>query len=117
MVQQSFDQAFCIQKSREQQHSFNIPFQLSHLPGTQHLKILKEQKKVQEFKKLQRVLLNRDLMCQDDPSLADEYNLELQEDDVIVTGTDGLFDNLFTHEIISIVHQYKQRQPGQKLYT
>jgi hypothetical protein len=34
---------------------------------------------------------------------------------VIVTGTDGLFDNLFKHEILKIVDEYKQNQIGERL--
>ncbi|XP_070023048.1 probable protein phosphatase 2C 62 isoform X2 [Nicotiana sylvestris] len=40
----------------------------------------------------------------DDPSqLLEEYKIELDEGDVIVTATDALFDNLYDQEIVSIV--------------
>lgn len=40
----------------------------------------------------------------DDPSkLIEVYEIELDEGDVIVTATDGLFDNLYDQEIVSIV--------------
>ncbi|PKA49546.1 putative protein phosphatase 2C 71 [Apostasia shenzhenica] len=40
----------------------------------------------------------------DDPSkYIEAYNISLAEDDVIVTATDGLFDNLFDQEIADIV--------------
>ena len=42
-------------------------------------------------------------MCQDKPEDADEYNVDLQDGDIIVSATDGVFDNLFLHEILSIV--------------
>ncbi|KAK4476888.1 hypothetical protein RD792_016052 [Penstemon davidsonii] len=40
----------------------------------------------------------------DDPShLAEVYQVDLEEEDVIITATDGLFDNLYDEEISSIV--------------
>ncbi|XP_019171469.1 PREDICTED: probable protein phosphatase 2C 71 isoform X2 [Ipomoea nil] len=40
----------------------------------------------------------------DDPSqVVEEYRIELDEGDIVVTGTDGLFDNLYAQEIASII--------------
>ncbi|MQM00223.1 hypothetical protein Taro_032952 [Colocasia esculenta] len=40
----------------------------------------------------------------DDPSrLMEVYTIELDEGDVVITATDGLFDNLYEQEIIAIV--------------
>nr|GMC83277.1 probable protein phosphatase 2C 62 [Ipomoea batatas]GMC85580.1 probable protein phosphatase 2C 62 [Ipomoea batatas] len=40
----------------------------------------------------------------DDPSqIVEEYRIELDEGDIVVTGTDGLFDNLYAQEIASII--------------
>ena len=47
-------------------------------------------------------------MCQDMPEHADEYHLAIQEGDIIVSATDGIFDNLFNHEILSIITEYKK---------
>eukprot|EP00252_Welwitschia_mirabilis_P026482 TRINITY_DN8705_c0_g1_i2.p1 TRINITY_DN8705_c0_g1~~TRINITY_DN8705_c0_g1_i2.p1 ORF type:complete len:444 (-),score=103.97 TRINITY_DN8705_c0_g1_i2:174-1313(-) len=45
----------------------------------------------------------------DNPSsLAETYKIDLKEADVIVMGTDGLFDNLYDHEIVSIVESSLQ---------
>ena len=49
-------------------------------------------------------------MCQDQPEDSDEYTLKLELGDVVVTGTDGIFDNLFNHEIHAIVTAYKKEQ-------
>lgn len=46
-------------------------------------------------------------MCQDKPDDAEEYCFELIDGDIIVTATDGIFDNLFSHEILDIVKVYK----------
>ncbi|KAL6649375.1 hypothetical protein ACP70R_013599 [Stipagrostis hirtigluma subsp. patula] len=40
----------------------------------------------------------------DDPlKLVQKYNIELQEGDVIVTATDGLFDNIYEEEVAAVV--------------
>lgn len=45
----------------------------------------------------------------DDPSeLIEEYKIDLDEGDVIITATDGLFDNIYEPEIISIVSKSLQ---------
>ncbi|XAR49442.1 Phosphoprotein phosphatase [Bertholletia excelsa] len=45
----------------------------------------------------------------DDPAeLLEEYHIDLEEGDVIVTATDGLFDNLYEQEIASIVSRSLQ---------
>ncbi|CAL5377739.1 unnamed protein product [Camellia sinensis] len=45
----------------------------------------------------------------DDPSkLVEMYEIDLDEGDVIVTSTDGLFDNLYNPEIVSIVSKSMQ---------
>ena len=62
-------------KTKEQQFSFNFPFQLG---ATTRAK----------------------------PDDADMYDLEIQESDVIVMGSDGLFDNLFEQEIAEIVKKH-----------
>lgn len=47
------------------------------------------------------------MMCQDKAEDAEEYSFELQEGDIIVSATDGIFDNLFSHEILQIVRNFK----------
>jgi hypothetical protein len=49
-------------------------------------------------------------MCQDRPEDSDEYSYELLDGDIIVSATDGVFDNLFSHEILQIVRTFKQKQ-------
>ncbi|CAI5730644.1 unnamed protein product [Peronospora destructor] len=39
----------------------------------------------------------------DEPEMGEVYDLETQEGDVIVLGTDGLFDNLFSKQIASLL--------------
>jgi hypothetical protein len=47
-------------RSSEQQHSFNIPYQLSILPGDKELEILKKKGRLEELKKLKHVLKSMD---------------------------------------------------------
>ena len=70
---------------------------------------LKQQGKIEELKRLKAVLKRKDYMCQDTPEHADEYQEELFDGDVIVTGTDGVFDNLFAYEVFQCVRYFKEK--------
>jgi len=61
-------------KSKEQQHSFNFPFQL----GTGSTST---------------------------PEHSDIYEIEVKVGDIIVLGSDGLFDNLFEAEMLNVLQQ------------
>lgn len=39
--------------------------------------------------------------------MADDYTVEMRDSDIILSATDGLFDNLFQHEILRIVSDYR----------
>ena len=43
------------------------------------------------------------------PSDADLKTIELKEGDLIVIGTDGLFDNLYDNDIIATISQYNNK--------
>jgi len=88
--------------SKEQQHEFNVPYQLSRLPSPDYLSIMESEGKIKEVKQLRRVL-DTNKMCKDNPESADQYNQEVQENDIIVLGTDGVFDNIFSYEIKNII--------------
>jgi hypothetical protein len=49
-------------------------------------------------------------VCQDTPDLADEYTCEVKQGDIIVSATDGVFDNLFLHEVFDLIKKYKQER-------
>jgi protein phosphatase PTC7 len=61
-----------VYRSKEQQHSFNFPYQI----GTGSA---------------------------DKPQHSQRIHLEVQPDDLIILGTDGLWDNLFDEDIIDII--------------
>lgn len=57
--------------------------------------------------KLKKVLKKKNNVCQDSPENADDYNVQLKDGDIIVSATDGVFDNLFQHEILTIVKEFR----------
>lgn len=62
--------------------------------------------------KLKQVLKKKNTVCQDSPENADDYTVELKDGDIIVSATDGVFDNLFQHEVLSMVSDYRKTQEG-----
>ena len=59
-----------------------------------------------------RKLLRREqqAFCNDTPSDAQKYDIQLALGDVIVTATDGVYDNLFNREILEIIETYKRER-------
>ena len=45
--------------------------------------------------KLKNVLKKKNNVCQDSPENSDDYNILLKDGDIIISATDGVFDNLF----------------------
>jgi protein phosphatase PTC7 len=83
----------------EQQHGFNCPFQLSHLPEPADFpQLLAEGKGA-----LVRAVQNSSLLEQDQPSDADLYSFSVEEGDLIILGTDGVFDNLHDREVCQLI--------------
>lgn len=44
--------------------------------------------------------------CEDSPDDSDNYQLRVREGDLLILGTDGVFDNLFEEEILTIVKNF-----------
>ncbi|KAJ1954873.1 hypothetical protein GGI12_005693 [Dipsacomyces acuminosporus] len=65
-----------VYRTEEQQHSFNFPYQL----GTEE--------------------------HSDRPSDAQVFRLKIQKGDIIIVGSDGVFDNLFDEDILEEVNQH-----------
>lgn len=79
------------------------------------MEILRKKGKLTEMAKLKNVLKRRNNVCQDSPENADEYTIELKDGDIVVSATDGVFDNLFQHEVLTMIKDYKETQPGGQL--
>jgi serine/threonine protein phosphatase PrpC len=43
---------------------------------------------------------------------ADTYHLDLEVDDIMVMGSDGLFDNVFVDDIVSLLNSVSMREVG-----
>eukprot|EP00923_Selenidium_pygospionis_P020557 GHVN01035495.1.p1 GENE.GHVN01035495.1~~GHVN01035495.1.p1 ORF type:complete len:762 (-),score=174.03 GHVN01035495.1:1859-4144(-) len=84
----------------EQQHQFNCPFQLSNLPEQKDFHRLRSGGK----HTLIEVLQKSHILPQDTPRDADTHTFQVKEGDLILLGTDGVFDNLFDHEIAAITN-------------
>jgi protein phosphatase PTC7 len=67
-----------VHRSQEQQHFFNTPFQLSLPPSEMATQVLA-----------------------DHPDTADKYEFKVEDGDFIMLATDGVFDNLPDHLLIS----------------
>eukprot|EP00455_Lapot_gusevi_P052442 TRINITY_DN7984_c0_g1_i3.p1 TRINITY_DN7984_c0_g1~~TRINITY_DN7984_c0_g1_i3.p1 ORF type:complete len:315 (+),score=57.00 TRINITY_DN7984_c0_g1_i3:72-1016(+) len=76
-------------RTKEQQHQFNCPYQLSSLATKQAY---------------------RGTLF-DHPNKADSQTLPLQPRDIVIAATDGLFDNIFDKQIVEIVQKIVSSQP------
>jgi len=85
-------------RTKEQQHSFNCPFQLSCMPTEQDFpKLMAEGKHA-----LVRAIQRNPNAQMDLPEDADRCTFQVQEGDLIVLGTDGVFDNLHLDDICQL---------------
>lgn len=66
---------------------------------------------------MKKVLRKKNHVCQDQPDSADDYTIELKDGDIVVSATDGVFDNLFQHEVLAIIKQYRETLAGRQLTT
>ena len=88
-----------VYRSVEQQHSFNCPFQLARLPGSEHYGGLTARGLGSLVSLLQKSTNQR----RDTALDARTEVIRLQAGDVLIAGTDGLFDNLYDSNIVEIV--------------
>lgn len=77
-----------VHRSEEQQHYFNTPFQLAVAPPSQ-----------------------QGLVLSDSPSMADSSSFPVEEGDVIMLGTDGLFDNLSEDMLLRHISELQDHKP------
>jgi len=101
------DDAYTLLRAREQQHSFNVPYQLTNFPGEREFAYLRKEMKTSELLLLKSTLKSRKL-CTDHPEDSEMYHVNVQPSDLLVMGSDGLFDNLFMHEILNVCKNFKK---------
>jgi serine/threonine protein phosphatase PrpC len=87
-----------VYRSLEQQHSFNCPFQLANLPKPSAF----EEMSRKGLGTLVTMLRKSSKYMNDSPFDADNEMIPLKVGDIIIAGSDGLFDNLYDQEIIKI---------------
>lgn len=90
-----------VYRSVEQQHSFNCPFQLSNLPKPHTYEELVSK----GFGSLITLLKKSSKSMNDSPFDADTEMIPLKVGDIIIAGTDGIFDNLYDQDIIKTTEQ------------
>jgi len=88
--------------SRDQQHEFNTPCQLSNLPKSDDFIRFEKELKENELSDLKKAMKEKKL-CHDSPSLADRYNITVCNKDILIVASDGVLDNLFLSEIKKII--------------
>lgn len=86
-------------RSSIQQHCFNCPYQLTNLPKQKdHAKLV-----ARGHEKLVNLLGRNYSRTKDSPLDANSEMVPIKEDDIIVAGTDGVFDNLYDSDIAAIL--------------
>ena len=107
------NEPYVLIRSKEQQHGFNTPYQLTRLPNQKDVDNLKLWNKRKELENLKKAMKERKF-CEDTPEDSDLYQLRVREGDLLILGTDGLFDNLFEEEILQIVKSLTIDHPKTK---
>jgi serine/threonine protein phosphatase PrpC len=89
--------------TKDQQHSFNAPFQLARIPNEAYS--LNRNHENKTFSNSDQKTQQELFWC-DEPDASDMYQLKVKPGDILILGTDGLFDNLFLEDIMDIVEEY-----------
>ena len=103
-----------ILRTSEQTHRFNCPYQLS-LPTPGYGSISGKTNIILKFKVLNKLRLFLKLKISDSPHQADSYNLDLLSGDIIIAGTDGLFDNVPDSLIIEIMRSLTDENLSERM--
>ncbi|OMJ69878.1 hypothetical protein SteCoe_32292 [Stentor coeruleus] len=87
-----------VYRSVEQQHQFNCPFQLSNLPKPHTY----DEFSAKGFSSLVSLLKRSSKTMNDSPFDANNEMILLKVGDIVIAGSDGLFDNLYDQDIIKM---------------
>ena len=79
-------------QTNEQQHNFNAPYQMAKVP-----------KYLVNSKTGEKCNREETKFWRDKPEDSILYQMKVEEGDIVLWGTDGLFDNIFTDEILKII--------------
>eukprot|EP00914_Ancora_sagittata_P002367 GHVO01005241.1.p1 GENE.GHVO01005241.1~~GHVO01005241.1.p1 ORF type:complete len:444 (-),score=56.11 GHVO01005241.1:126-1457(-) len=95
-----------LEETTPQQRSFNAPFQLTRVPPPEHVEKIKDN--LNNLEAYESLKASRPYRAggrhdrSDKPQDADLYETNISEGDLIILGTDGLFDNLFVKDIAGL---------------
>ncbi|CAG9324213.1 unnamed protein product [Blepharisma stoltei] len=104
VLREGYSELETIFKSTPKQHSFNCPYQLSKKFTNSQIASLKNPKNIPKE------------IFSDEVSDADKYSIQIRKGDILVIGTDGLWDNLFTEEVFAIVKKsYEENKNDLKI--
>lgn len=84
------------------QHSFNTPYQVSKPLSASARQDLLRSCSTEHVKALTKAL-NYNRLIRDDVEKGDLYSVEVKDGDLLIVGTDGLWDNLFEEEVLACV--------------
>eukprot|EP00359_Climacostomum_virens_P004533 CAMPEP_0204900904 /NCGR_PEP_ID=MMETSP1397-20131031/2751_1 /ASSEMBLY_ACC=CAM_ASM_000891 /TAXON_ID=49980 /ORGANISM="Climacostomum Climacostomum virens, Strain Stock W-24" /LENGTH=273 /DNA_ID=CAMNT_0052069143 /DNA_START=683 /DNA_END=1504 /DNA_ORIENTATION=+ len=93
--------------SKDQQHAFNCPFQLSKLPSSSEYRRLRQL----GYEKLVKYMEKNPGSISDTTSKGMSGTMPLQKSDIVLIGSDGLFDNLFREAIVETINGVAATQP------
>lgn len=91
-----------VARTKEQQHSYNCPFQLVRKPAPEDFQALIDEGKEEFVKRCS----DGSLPLDDDPECAQLYNFKVQEGDLLLLGSDGVFDNLYDDELCELAENF-----------
>jgi len=110
------DNPFVLLQSSVQQHVFNTPYQLAKIPSVMEIEYGLQQQLISPHE-ITEILSEYEHLefCQDPPESAQLYQTTIQEGDLLILATDGLFDNLFLKEIMQIIRKTINGRPHNKV--
>ena len=84
---------YILMTTNEQQHAFNFPFQVSRVPNhSEYLNIINEKHLVHKF-----LLAKERDAFKNDLEDADLYIVDIQENDIIILGSDGIYIYIYIY--------------------
>lgn len=97
---------YFFQKSNDQTHDFNTPYQLLNLPTHSDLTDLRSRGMIEQADTLENNISRKEKTVQNLPCDAECINIELSHGDIIIMCSDGVLDNLFNYDIEKMINKY-----------
>ncbi|CEM25904.1 unnamed protein product [Vitrella brassicaformis CCMP3155] len=92
-----------VRRIKEQQHNWNCPFQLANVPVREDWPILEQNGLHRLLRLLQNAAVSGASATRaDQPAQSELYDVPVKEGDLLIFGTDGVFDNLHDYEVCAL---------------